>query len=319
MAAPYRWREAQIAQEVEAAQGTAETLLAADQFIASDITLTPSWTNTANEGQTGFLSKEPGVSGIQTATLAFTMALKGSGTAATPPMFGELLLGCGWSETINGATDVTYVPASPDTTLTLGVNVPGAGADVLSYVLVGCMGTVVFTLKAGELYSAAFTFTGVGPTVTDGATLAAPVSWESTAPQAFIGAAFLMHTVAVPFETITIDMGQEVGIRPDPSSSSTTGAISAQITNRRVTGTVDLEAQKLTDFDVWTKVGSNTLGALDMTPTGLAGNKLDFSLPNVRFHTPTIADRNGIQTTPVSFEALRSATAGNDEISIVHT
>ena len=40
MPAPYRWREAQIAQEVEAVAGTAETLVAADLFIAHDITLT---------------------------------------------------------------------------------------------------------------------------------------------------------------------------------------------------------------------------------------------------------------------------------------
>jgi len=318
MAAPYRWREAQIAQEVEATAGTAETLLAADLFIAHDITLTPSWTNTPNEGQNGTLSKEPGVTGLQTATLEFSMALKGSGTATTPPMFGELLKGCGFSETVGGA-DVTYAPASPETTLTLGVNVPGFSTDVMSYVLVGCMGTVVFTLKAGELYLAKFTFTGVGPTVTDGAMLT-PSSWESTAPQAYIGTATLFDAVAVPFETLTIDMGQEVGIRPDPSTSNTKGVLAAQITNRRVAGTIDFEAAKLTTFDVWTRSTANDVtGGIAMTPTGSAGNKLDFALPKVRLHSPTIGDRNGVMTTSCSYESLRSATAGNDEITITHT
>ncbi len=50
-----------------------------------------------------------------------------------------------------------------------------------------------------------------------------------------------------------------------------------------------------------------------------AGNKIDFILPKVRLKEPTIADRNGVMTTPVAFEALRSATAGNDEVSIVLT
>ncbi len=317
MAAPYRWREAQLVAKSEAVAGVAEALVAADVFIASDVTLTPAWTNTLNEGQSGFLSKEPGVSGLQTATLAFTMALKASGVAATAPMFGELLKGCGFSETI--AANVIYAPASPETTTTFRIHVPGFSTDVLTFELIGCMGNVVFTLKAGELYSGAFTFTGVGPAVTDGAVLAAP-TWETTQPQAFIGTATLMDSVAVPFETLTIDMGQEVGIRPDPSTSSATGVLTAQITNRRVVGTVDLEAAKLTTFDIWTRVGANDVtGGIGMTPTGGAGFSLDFDLPKVRFHSPTIGDRNGVVTTPVSYEALRNgAAAGNDEFTITH-
>lgn len=319
MAAPYRWKEAQIAQEVEDTPGTDPGLLAADLFIASDITLTPNWTNTPNGGQTGVFSKEPGVTGLQSATLAFTMALKGSGTPATPPMFGELLKGCGFSETIDGPNSVTYAPATPDSTLALGVNVPGFSTDVLSFVLTGCQGNVVFTLKAGELYSAAFTFTGAGPVVTDGAMLV-PSSWEATAPQAFIGTATLFDSVAVPFETLTIDMGQTVGIRPDPSTSSATGVLTAQITDRRVVGTIDFEAAKLTTFDAWTRASANDLtGGIGMTPTGAAGNLLDFALPKVRLHSPAIGDRNGVMITTMQYESLRSATVGNDELSIVHT
>jgi hypothetical protein len=317
MARPYRWKEAQIAQEVEGAPGTAETLLLADVFIAQNIVLTPNWGNTPNAGQTGVLSKEPGASGLQSATLEFEMLLKASGTAATPPMFGELLLGCGFAETINAS--VVYTPASPETTLTLGVIVPGFSTDALSFVMAGCMGNVVFTLKAGEPYLAKFTFTGAGPVVTDGAVLV-PAAWESTAPQAYIGTATLMDAVAVPFETLTIDMGHEVGIRPDPSTSSTTGVLAAQITDRRVTGTIDLEAEKLTVFDIWSRAEDNDVtGGITMTPTGAAGYKLDFALPKVRFYSPTIGDRNGVMTTPVSFESCRSAVAGNDEITITHS
>ena len=61
-----------MAAKSEAVAGTAEVLAATDVFIASDVTLNPSWTNTLNEGQNGYLSKEPGVSGLQTANLEFT-------------------------------------------------------------------------------------------------------------------------------------------------------------------------------------------------------------------------------------------------------
>ena len=62
--------------------------------------------------------------------------------------------------------------------------------------------------------------------------------------------------------------------------------------------------------------GSTTRPAV---PTGAAGNKVDIDIPKARFHSPTIADRGGVMTTPFTYEACRSAIGGNDEFSITLT
>ena len=327
MGKPYLMKEAQILQEVETTTGTIIAVAEADSFVASDVSLTPSYADVANEGlSAGVFSKEPGSSGIRSATLEFKVALVGGTGAGVVPegagegSWGQLLLGCGFSETIVGATSVTYAPASPETSLSLAVEVPGAGAsgEDMIYKLRGCMGNVKFTLKAGELMWATFTFTGAWEPPVDGTLLVRAQAWGATVPLAFNAPVLTIHGTAVSFEQIEIDMGQEVGLRTDANSGS--GILAAQITNRRVTGTIDIEAEKIATFDVWGKTLLNTTGAIAMTPIGsVAGNKLDFILPKVRLKEPTIADRNGVMTTPVAFEALRSATAGNDELSIVLT
>ena len=322
MGKPYLMKEALVLQEVESTIGTAITLAEDDMIIVQDVSLTPSYADTANEGlNAGTFSKEPGVSGVRSATLEFKMAIKGSGTIDAAPLgLGELLKGCGFSETIAGSTSVTYKPANPETSLTMGVQVPGSGgaSNDMLYVLRGCMGNVKFTLKAGELMWATFTFTGAWVDPADGTHLVRSTAWDTTAPLAFNAPAMTFHGTTLSFDQIEIDMGQEVGLRPDANTDG--GILAAQITSRRVAGTVDIEAEVLTTFDIWTKVSANTTGAIAMTEqSATAGSGVSVSLPVVRFKEPGIADRNGVMTTPVSFEALRSATVGNDEISLIFT
>ena len=327
MGKPYLMKEAQILQEVEATAGTLVAVAEADSFIASDVSLTPSYADTANESlSSGVFSKEAGTSGVRSATLEFKVALVGGTGAGVEPAgaaegsWGQLLLGCGFSETVSPATSVTYAPASPETALSMAVQVPGAGGagEDMLFIMRGCMGNVKFTLKAGELMWATFTFTGAWDPPVDGTLLVRATAWDATVPLAFAAPVLAIHGTSVSFDQIEIDMGQEVGLRPD--ANTTGGILAAQITNRRVTGTIDIEAEKIATFDVWGKTLADATGAITMTPIGsAAGNKLDFILPKVRLKEPGIADRNGVMTTPVAFEALRSATAGNDELSIVLT
>jgi hypothetical protein len=318
MAKPYRLREAQIAAKVETTPGTAETLAAADLFIAQNIKLTPRFADTANEGLTGVLSREPGVSGIRTADLSFDVLLKGQGAAGTAPEWRDAIMACGCSETISGGVSVTYKPAAPESYYTFGFNAPGlggAGEDLL-FRIAGAQGNMKLSWKAGMPMMASFTMQGVWVAPADG-TVLSPSGWDATAPYAFLNPAMLFHTVSLAFETFEMDMGNLIEIRPNANSAS--GALTAQITGRRVTGSVDIEAEKLATFDIWSRVGSNTTGAISMTPIGAAGNLIDLDLPKVRFMEPDLGERAGALTTPVKFEALRSATTGNDEFSLILT
>jgi hypothetical protein len=319
MAKPYRPREAQIAGKLEATPGTAEALTSAEMFLAQNVKVTPKFADTENQGLTGVLSNEPGVSGMQLADISFDVVLKGSGVAGTAPEWRVPILAAGCSETIVGATSVTYKPAAPESYFTFGFIWPGLGAageDLLCRIA-GCQGNMKLSWKSGMPFMSSFAISGVWVAPADSTALSSP-TWQTSVPYAFMAPALTVHGVSgLAFETIEMDMGNTVGIRPSANSAS--GALTAQITNRRVVGTLDPEQEKLATFNQFTRVGANTTGAIDMTPVGAAGNLIRLTMPKVRLMDPTFADRNGVLTAPWKYEALRSANAGNDEFSLILT
>lgn len=320
MAKPYRVAEAKIAAKVEASPGTTEALAAADVFIAQDVSLQLKYGDNQNSGLTGVLSKEAGASGMQTGELTFKVALKGQGAAGTAPESRDAIMSCGFSETISGGVSVTYAPAAPESYYTYGVEFPGlgAGGEDLIYRLTGCQGNMKLTWKGGELMWAEFSVQGVIVTApADGTQLASP-TWDTTAPNAFLAPAMVFQGVSgLAFETFDLDMGQDIALRSNANGAA--GALTAQITGRRPRGSVDFEQEKLATFNPNTRITANTTGAISMTAIGAAGNKIAISCPKVRFFSEDLANRAGALVTKLGFEALRSANAGNDEVSIILT
>lgn len=320
MAKPYRVNEAKIAAKVEAVPGTTETLASADVFLAQDVTLQLKYGNAQNAGLTGVLSKEQGASGNQLGELSFKVALKGQGAAGTAPEWRDAIMSCGMSETISGGVSVTYAPAAPESYYTYGLEFPGLGGagEDLIFRLAGCQGNFKLTWKGGEIMWAEFSVQGVVATApADGTQLTSP-TWDTTAPNAFMNAAMTVQGVsALAFETYELDMGHEIAVRP--SANSATGALTAQIVNRRPTGSIDIESEKLATFNPYTRITANTTGAIAMTAIGAAGNKVAISNPKVRIMTVDHGNRSGALTAKLAFEALRSANAGNDEVSIILT
>lgn len=318
MAKPYRGGEAQILAKVEATPGTAETLAAADMFIAQNVKFTPNYGNTENAGMTGVLSKEPGVSGTQSGTLSLDVVMKGQGAAGSAPEWRDAIMSCGFAEVIAGGVSVTYNPAAPESYYTYGLYAPGlggAGEDLL-FKLAGCQGNAKFTFKAGTLRVMSVEVQGLIVAPADGTILSVP-TWDTTAPTAFLNDAVTMHGSTLAFETLSIDMGQTLAIRPNANSAA--GILTAQISGRRATGSVDIEAEKLATFNIYTRITANTTGALAMTPSASAGNKVALSCPKIRFTGVDHGERAGALVWSAAFECLRSANAGNDEVSIILT
>lgn len=320
MAKPYRPLEARIFAKVEAVPGTTETLAAADGFIPENVNLSFKYGDNQNSGLTGVLSQEAGAVGMQVGDLSFRVALKGSGTAGVAPEWRVPIMACGFSETISGGVSVTYAPAAPESYFTFGVEYPGlgGGGEDLIFRLAGCQGNVKFAWKGGELMWADFSMQGVIATApADGTQLAVP-TWQTTAPQAFLAPVMTFQGVSgLAFETFELDMGNAIAIRPNANAA--TGALTAQITDRRPRGSVDIELEKLATFNPYTRITANTTGAVAMTAIGAAGNKVAISSPKVRFFGIDHGVRAGAVTGKLGFEALRSANAGNDEVSIILT
>lgn len=319
MAKPYRVAETQVLCKVEATPGTAESLAAADMVLVENFKFTPSYGfNENNSMSGGTFSKEAGASGLRVGSVSFDVVMKGSGTAGTAPEWRDLIMSGGFSETIVGGTSVTYAPAAPESYYTIGAVVPGlggAGEDMLMR-LAGCQSNIKFTWKAGELRRMSVEATGVIAAPSDSTILGLP-TWDTTAPTAFLADAFLIHGVSLDFETFALDMGQQTAYRP--SANNTTGAVTAQITSRRPTFTVDVEADKLSTFNVYTRITANTTGAIAMTAGATAGNKVAISCPKVQFTGVDHGERAGALVWNIKGACLRSANAGNDEVQIILT
>lgn len=319
MAKPYRVAETQVGCKVEATPGTAETAAAADMVLVENFKFTPSYGFSENNSMSGgTFSKEAGASGMQVGSVSFDVVMKGSGTAGTAPEWRDLIMMGGFSETIVGGTSVTYAPAAPESYYTVYAVVPGlggAGEDMLMR-MAGCQANIKFTWKAGELRRMSVEATGIIAAPSDSTILGLP-TWDTTAPTAFLNDAFTIHGTTLAFETFALDMGQQTAYRPNANGA--TGALTAQITSRRPTFTVDIEAEKLATFNVYTRITANTTGAIAMTPSASAGNKVALSCPKTQFTGVDHADRAGALVWSVKGACLRSANAGNDEVQVILT
>ena len=102
-----------IAAKIEGTEGTAETPVGSEAFIAEEVELTTTIEeNTREAVNAQDLSPYVIVPGKRSATIKFKTLLKGSGTAGTAPDYGELFKMCKYAETIVAVTSVAYDPVS---------------------------------------------------------------------------------------------------------------------------------------------------------------------------------------------------------------
>jgi len=305
---PVRLRRAQIAVELEGTEGTAETLVAADAKIkAENVTYTPDIPFYPRDAVSASFSPFTGVSGgPRMAEISFETMLSGSGTAATPPAFGDALVACHMAETIT--TTVAYTPASTGSSATVGFY-----ADGLLYQIHGARGNLRLVLNSGEPGRAVFTFRGVynAPTDTD---LLGP-TYYSTVPPAIVNGSMTLESVAMKYKSLEFDLGNKVADRADPSA--THGAYSVAIVGREPTGTMDPEMLAVATYNFFSKLTTNSEAAFTLTIGSASGNKFVITAPKVQYTAVEPGDRDGMQVAGLSFQLNRSS--GNDELSIVHS
>ena len=167
----------QLAQEVEAVEGTAETLLAADAIAHMAGKFAPNIDMHKRPLRSTSLSPFAAKPGARNAVIEFDVELKGSGTAGTAPEFGDLIRACGFLETIVAGTSVTYTPASDSIpSLSLALYEDGIANKIW-----GARGTFKISLDQGKPGMVHFVFTGADFSVSDVALLAG-TSFQTTLP-----------------------------------------------------------------------------------------------------------------------------------------
>jgi len=227
-------REQCIYVELEAAAGSAETLVAADAILVEDLRFNPAESlrmidrNVINSS----LNPRKSVYGGALLGFQFSVELKGSGSAGVASQgVGDLLQACAMSETVVGSTSVTYAPLSDlslHKSVTIGLKQGGNYRQAR-----GCRGTVSIAFKCGEIVR--MNFNMIGKIVSEAAAAAPTPTFESTIPPAFLNVATTIATVEFPFETLNFDVANTIAIAPDPNE--TDGFQLPRITARKSSGT----------------------------------------------------------------------------------
>jgi hypothetical protein len=94
---------------------------------------------------------------MRRATVSFSVELAGSGAAGTAPQWGDLLIGCGFAETVTASIRVDYTPSSTALkTLTIWAYI---NDRLEKYTF--CAGTFSINAAVGQIPTLDFTFTGL--------------------------------------------------------------------------------------------------------------------------------------------------------------
>jgi len=254
------------------------------------------------------------IPGTRLGKISFKVENKGSGTAGTAPALGKLLIACGFAEAVVAVTSVTYTPTS-----TLANITPMTVAlfkDGLKKIIKGARGNVKYSAKNGEPGMFEFEFIGVYDSVADVA-LITPSGVETTVPVALLSALFSVGGFSAFMSQITFDMANTIEPRADVNSAA--GYISAILTNREPKGSFDPEDELVANHDWYGRWLGGTTGVLTWKHPGSAGNICTFNIPVCQYTKISESDRNGIATLGTDFLMARSASSGNDELSIAYT
>lgn len=287
-----------LAAKIETTIGTPIALLAADgAFNAYDVVILPATEVNRREGQ-GSLSKLLGIPSGVKGTVSFEVDL--ADTAAWAPI---LLPACA----LKVATS-TWGPVSTGAdfkTITIARYLDG---KILK--LAGCMLNAEFKFVTGQPVRVAFTGQGVWIAPTDGAILAPTYPTGSVAAPAFKGATVTLGALTPKFLNFNMNLNNDIIMRECADSAS--GYISAWITDRNVSGTIDPETDLVADFDA----DGIQLAATEQAFSLAYASTVTLLIPKMQLTATPIGDRGGLAINEMAWDANRVAAAGDDEFSI---
>jgi hypothetical protein len=316
-------RNTAILAKIEATVGIdAVPVGASDAVLVSEMTITPLDAQNVDRNLVrGYFGGSEQLVGTASVKCSFSVELAGSGTAATAPQWGDLLLGCAMAEALLTVPNrVEYSPVSTALkTLTIYYHDDGVLHKLLS-----CMGTCKLTAKIGERPMLKFEFTaldgGIAAVANPATTLTAwktpPTMTKANVVDITLGATYatgaLTGGVVYPSTGIEIDFANEVSFTPLLSSER------IEISNRQMAGHCDFDLTAAQEVAFMATVKANTTQSLALTIGLSAGNKIILHAPAVQIFNPTKQDVNGTRLVGYDLRLVPTAAGtGNDELRIV--
>lgn len=291
---------------------------AANALLVSDMTITPlDAQNIPRELVRGHFGASEELVGTASVRCSFTVEMAGSGDAGIAPAWGNLLLGCAFAEAVLEDPDrVEYLPIT-DNLKSLTIYYHDAG---VLHKLLGAMGTVKIGAKVGARPTLQCEFTGLDGGVTAVANPASTLSaWKT--PVAMTRANVVDITLGADYAAgalsggtvhastgLELDFGNAVNHTPMLSSET------VDITDRNVSGSMELELSAAQEVAFMASVKSNTTRSLALTIGTASGNKVILHAPAVQMINPRKVDLNGKRL--IGFDLRLVPVAGNDELRL---
>lgn len=301
-----KWRNRLLLVDIESTYGTPPTIDGTDALLVSEIDVTPLEVELIDrELITGYFGNTEKVVGAKTSKATFSVELAGSGTAGTAPKYGRVLRACGFDETIVTDTSVVY------DLLSVGQESCAIRfhAEGTLHVLRGARGTFSLDMTTGAipklsfeltcLYTAASSLTFPTATYTN---QAKPLAVNSTNT-----ATVSIHGYAACLEALTLDLANEVPFRQLAGCAE-----NVQITDRKPSGTIKIEAPVLATKDYFASVAAQTLGAIEVEHDVCA-----LAMPSCNLGTIAYSNSDGIIMLDIPF--MPNPVSRNDEISLTFT
>jgi len=316
----------QVAIKIESVVGTAEALAAANVVMTTE---RPTWEADPQVVERNIMSASPSrrghVIGNRLAKLSFKMFQRGTtGAPADPanlPGWVVPLRACGVTCTVSGTTPNEVTTCTPSSLATLVTATVAVYRDGKQYKIHGAVGNIKKTYTVGSPVLMEFEFTGIYNTPTDVALLSP--TYPTVVEPPFVQAALTVLGYASPkINVLSFDLGNKIAMRPYPNDSVGSGFISAFISGRDPSGSMDVEEELAATKDWYAALVAGTSGSIatGTFPSGGTNyNQISDTYPNCQLRKVGHADREGLATAPLDFAAKANSDGGNDEFSWVQT
>jgi hypothetical protein len=303
-------RKRVLAASIETTPGTAMSLTGSDAaFNCYDIAIQTETELESREGQAAF-GMRASVPGGYRGKVTFKHDASWDGTATEPSWADTFLPACGWVKSGQVFTPRTEAPGSNVKTLTIGVYIDG-----MRKLLRGCAGTFKLNCPTGKAAFFEFEFTGVWSSPTDTAILAP--TYPSAQSLRFASSTTTWNSVALGVENITLDSGNTVILREDPSDVS--GFLAGLITNRVVRITGNPESKLVATQDRYGKLLDMSEHSLTWSLDGPTNSVMTFTAPKAQIISLQEADRENLVVDEIEWQANRNGSNVDEECSITFT
>lgn len=318
-------RNTVILAKIEATAGVdSAPVVSADAVLVSDMTITPLDAQNIDRNLVrGYFGGSEQLVGPASVKCSFTVELAGSGTALTPPQWGDLMVGCAMAEAAGLITQsrCEYTPASVNLkTLTIYWY-----DDGVLHKLLNAMGECTLSAKVGESPKLKFDFIGldggISAVVPGAPTLTAwrtPVAMtKANVVDISLGATYAAAT-GITVGTAYPSTGIEITWGNKTSFSALLSAERVDITGREMAGHMDLDLTAAQEVTLMATVKANTTQSLGFSIGLVGGNRVLIHAPAVQLINPTKQDLNGTRLAGYDLRLVPTpAGTGNDEIRIV--